>query len=169
MKPQLNRLLLGLAAAGAAALLAGACSQAGSLPVSPSSMAPSVDGSAAKGSLKFCAYIWAHERDPIYVIGKHAVGWRVNLTDALTWEDSPVPHGLVCFAVPETAPLVYLTIYPSDPLNPDQIIPLVTNAAGERYCDLQNAKFLVHHGQSTIWLYPDDGTHPDCHYENGPY
>lgn len=121
-------------------------------------MAPGSDGSAVKGMLNFCAYIRAHEMDPVYVVGQ-PVGLSTNVGDEPVWEVSPPPHGLVCFSVPTSLSTVYLTIEPS-----------FRNAAGEGYCSLDDAPFAVHRAPSTIWLFPDDGTHPNCHYsEGGPF
>jgi len=168
MSTRLSSLSVGLIVAFGIALGAIACSESGALPVSPSAVSTSgPDASAVKGTRNFCAYVRAHETDPVYVVGQDV--WLslyrpdsgdtapedVSEAQKLTSRD---PHGEVCFSVPTGTEYVYLYI----PYKLNEQPP------AESYCFLDWVKYAFHGGPSYIWLMPDDGTH-DCSYPNEPY
>jgi hypothetical protein len=150
MKTKLSRLLLGLAGAVGGMILAVACSQPSASVVSPSATAVAgVDGSAVKGFKNFCAYIQAHENDPVYVIDQWVfLSLDPSGLDPQSAKSAP-PHGEVCFSIPAGTEFVYITIDPGD----------LTNPAEEHYCKLEHVQFPVHNGPDYIWLLPADGTH----------
>lgn len=150
MTRRLSSLVVGLSVAAGVAVVAIACSQPNTLPVSPSATPVSgFDGTAAKGYKNFCAYVLAHAADPIYVIGQDVSLSLVKAgTNALT-DTSAAPHGEVCFPVPAGTEYVYLDIQRAT------------------YCPLNWVQFEVHGGPSYIWLLP--AAYHDCSYDDEPY